>query len=161
VPSLEVDDPDAGVDASKLNVRQALEAHRTNPGCASCHALFDAYGLALEQFDAIGDYRSTYPDGTQIDVAVALPPAEGHPEGLKFEGLDGLAEAVSTDPRFGTCLARKLFTYGLGRVMTASDEPHLQRALDTWLKADQPPSIRRLIQALISTEAFRSRRGGA
>ena len=96
VPKLEVDDPDAGVDPSKLNVRQALEAHRANPGCASCHALFDAYGLALEQFDAIGDYRSSYPDGTPIDVSVAIPPSEGHPEGLTFEGLDGLSQAVSS-----------------------------------------------------------------
>jgi hypothetical protein len=80
---------------------------------------------------------------------------------LTFEGLDGLSQAVSSDPRFGPCLARKLFTYGLGRVMTASDEPHLQRSLEIWLTATETPSIRRLIQALISTEAFRSRRGGA
>ena len=81
------------------------------------------------------------------------------PTGVTFEGLDGLSQAVSTDPHFGECLARKLFTYGLGRTITDSDEPH-SSALKIVARPGQTPSIRRLIQALISSEAFRFRRGG-
>jgi len=159
VPKLEREEQDAG-DSSKLNVRQTLEQHRKNPGCAGCHALFDAYGLALEEYDAIGLHRSTYEDGSPVDVSVTFPPSDSHPAGLTFEGLDGLSQAVSTDPQFGECVAKKLFTYGLGRSITESDEPHLQRAQEEWLTAGQTPSIRRLIHALISSEAFRFRRGG-
>jgi hypothetical protein len=159
IPELEVAAGGPG-DLAQLNIRQILERHRTNPGCAGCHQEFDAYGLALEEFDAIGRYRSSYEDGTPIDVAVTLPPSPTHPNGLTFSGLDGLADAVSSDPRFGACLARKLLTYGLGRSLTVSDEPHLQRAVATWLTPGETPSIRRLVQALIASEAFRLRRGG-
>jgi len=71
-----------------------------------------------------------------------------------------LAGVVSRDPRLGECLARKLLTYGLGRTLTGSDEPHLQRALDEWRGPGQTTNLRRLIQALIASEAFRFRRGG-
>jgi hypothetical protein len=169
VPQLDADpDADAGADAgvdagvaATLNVRQALEKHRANPGCAACHALFDPYGLALEEYDAIGVYRSTYDDGTPIDTSTTLPPSAAHPNGLTFQGLAGLSQAVATDPAFGECLAKKLFTYGLGRVPTPSDDPYFQQAQQEWLAAGQTPSIRRMIQALIATDAFRSRRGGS
>jgi hypothetical protein len=147
-------------DTSSLNVRERLERHRADPGCATCHALFDPYGLALEQYGPIGLYRSTYEDGTAVDAKTTLPPSEAHPDGLNIEGLDGLAHAVAEDPRFGRCLATKLLTYGLGRVVTPDDEPHVQAALRSWLAPGQTPSIRRLIHALVATSAFRFRRGG-
>jgi hypothetical protein len=156
VPQL---DPEAD-DTSMLNVRQRLERHREAPGCAGCHSLFDPYGLALEEYGPIGLYRSSYEDATPVDARTTLPPSDVHPEGLNIEGLDGLARAVAEDPRFGRCLATKLLTYGLGRVVTPSDEPHLQAALDSWQVPGQTPSIRRLIHALVTTSAFRSRRGG-
>ena len=168
IPALDADTgadagPDAGADAGvspALNVRQALEKHRSSPSCAACHALFDPYGLALEQFDAIGLYRSTYDDGSTVDTSTTLPPSDAHPEGLSFQGLDGLAQAVSTDPRFGECLAEKLLTYGLGRIVTPSDKPYLQQVQQEWLAAGQTPSLRRIIHALIESDTFRLRRGG-
>jgi hypothetical protein len=156
IPPLD-DDTD---DTSTLNVRQRLEQHRADPGCASCHALFDPYGLALEQFGPIGLYRSSYEDGTAVDATTTLPPSDTHPEGQNIEGLDGLARAVADDPRLGRCVATKLLSYGLGRLTTPSDEPHVQAALGSWLAPGQTPSIRRLIQALVATRAFRLRRGG-
>ncbi|MEO6603273.1 MAG: DUF1592 domain-containing protein [Polyangiaceae bacterium] len=158
VPKLDEGNEDAG--AATLNVRQVLEVHRQNPGCAGCHALFDPYGLALEEYDPVGLYRSTYEDGTVVDASATLPPSDAYPEGQTFNGLEGLSHAVATDPRFGECLAQKLFTYGLGRPVTASDGPYLQRAQKEWLTAGQTPSIRRLIHALIASDAFRYRRGG-
>jgi hypothetical protein len=161
VAMLEADqDTGAGGGSSAPDVRQRLEQHRRNPECAACHALFDPYGLALEEYDAIGVYRATYEDGAPIDASVTLPPSDAHPVGLAVTGLNELAQALSTDPRFGECVAKKLFTYGLGRTITASDEPHLQQAQREWLTEGQTPSLRRLIHALVSTEAFRARRGG-
>ncbi|HXK17540.1 MAG TPA: DUF1592 domain-containing protein, partial [Polyangiaceae bacterium] len=84
VPMLDAGGEDGS--PATLNVRQALEKHRTDPGCAGCHGLFDPYGLALEQYDAIGLYRSTYDDGTPVEASTTLP------DGRMFQGLDGLAQ---------------------------------------------------------------------
>jgi hypothetical protein len=156
VPKLE----DSGVDPSTLDLRALLQQHRDNPACAACHALFDPYGLALEEYDAIGQYRTTYPDGTLVDASSALPPSDTYPDGIPFTGLEGVANVVASDPRFGRCLAKKLLTYGLGRPTSESDEPHLAQAERDWLAPGLTPSIRRLIHALVATEAFRFRRGG-
>jgi hypothetical protein len=155
VPKLPGDD----VDPTMLNVREVLEQHRQNPACVGCHSLFDHYGLALEEYDAVGLFRTTYPNGAMVNASAMLPPSDAHPEGLPFEGLSGLAAIVAADPQFGRCLAEKLLTYGLGRPVEASDEPHLERALQNWLVPDQAPSIRRLVHALVATEAFGFRRG--
>jgi hypothetical protein len=155
VPKLEAD----GVDPTTLDVRAILDQHRQNPACIGCHTLFDHYGLALEEYDAIGQYRAAYADGTPVDASAMLPPSDAYPDGLAFTGLRGLATVVAADPQFGRCLAEKLLTYGLGRPVVASDEPHLQRALQNWLLPDQAPSIRRLVHALVATDAFGWRRG--
>jgi hypothetical protein len=154
VPKLE----DEG-DPSPLNVPEILERHRRNPECAACHALFDPYGLALEEYDAIGRYRTTYTDGTAVDASTVLPASGAHPEGLSLTGLDGLSGALASDPRLGECLGEKLFTYALGRLVSASDEPYLQQAQREWHGDGQPPTIHRLINLLVSTEPFRLRRG--
>lgn len=155
VPKLE----DAAADPATLDIRQVLERHRDDPACAGCHALFDPYGFALEEYDAIGRYRSAYQDGTPVDASSALPASAAHPEGRTVAGLDGLASAVASDPQFGKCLAKKLLTYGLGRVVTPTDEPYLEQAHLDWTAAGRVPSIRRLIHTLILTEPFRYRRG--
>ncbi len=160
VPILDGDEPGADGGSATVNVRESLEKHRQNPGCAACHALFDPYGLALEHYDAIGRFRAAYEDGTTVDASATLPPSPSHPDGMVIEGLDGLSQAVAADPSFAACLSRKLLTYGLGRTMTAGDESHLEQARREWLAPGQTASIGRLIHALISTRAFLSRRGG-
>ncbi len=148
-----------GQDASALNVRQALELHRQNPTCAACHELFDAYGLALEEYDAIGQHRSEYPDGTPVEASGTLPGSAEDSEGRVVQGLDGLASAVATDPQFARCLTEKLFTYGLGRLVTAGDAPYLEQVEREWAAAGEIPSVRRLIRTLIESKPFRFRRG--
>jgi hypothetical protein len=155
VPKLESE----GVDLSKTNIREALAQHSQNPVCAGCHALFDPYGLALEEFDAIGQYRTTYPDGSPVDAKATLPETEAYPDGRPVDGLEELANAVATDPAFGKCLAEKLLTYALGRVVVASDRPFLEQAQRDWLAAGEIPSVRRLIRSLVSSDTFRFRRG--
>jgi hypothetical protein len=141
------------------NVRQSLELHRQSPACAGCHALLDPYGLALEEYDAVGQYRTAYADGSPVDAAATLPPSDLHPAGQSFVGLGGLSNVVTADPRFGSCLAQKLLTYGLGRTLTPDDLALLTPVVERWRAPGQTPSIRRLIQELVQSDAFGVRRG--
>ncbi|HWZ90968.1 MAG TPA: DUF1592 domain-containing protein [Polyangiaceae bacterium] len=150
VPKLDADP--TSTDASDQNVRARLEAHRKNPICASCHASLDPYGLALENFDAIGKYRATYPNGQTIDASTSMP------DGTNFAGLSGLADYVSQKPDLLQCVEQQLFTYSLGRVITDSDQPYLNLIRQTW--AASKPSLPRLIKGLVTADTFRKRHGG-
>jgi hypothetical protein len=154
VPRLDV----AAGESEPLNVRQTLEAHRQNPACAGCHALFDPYGLALEEYDAVGQYRNAYADGSPVDATATLPPSDAYPDGIGFVGLAGLSDLVTADPRLGTCLAQKLLTYGLGRALDADDASSLTLAVERWRAPGQLPSIRRLLHELVLSRAFRFHR---
>jgi hypothetical protein len=91
-----------------LTQRQALERHRADPKCISCHQLMDPIGLGLENYDAIGRYRTT-DAGLPIDAAGALPSGE------TFAGAKELAARIAANPDFARCAARKLYSYALGR----------------------------------------------
>ena len=138
-----------GLDLTK-SIRVALEEHRKNASCAACHSIFDGFGLALENFDAIGRFRTAYPDGSSIDARAEV-------SGASFEGLSGLADYVSQDPRFSTCVTQTMFKYSLGRLVTAEDAPALDKIKERWLQGT--PSLRRLVQSLVLADTFRSRHG--
>jgi hypothetical protein len=141
------------------NVRDALEQHRNNPACSSCHNLFDPFGLALEEYDGIGKFRTSYPDGSDIDPSTAMVPSTAYPAGLQFSGLTGAADAVTQNPSFAGCVAEKMLTYSLGRPLTETDKPYLDVLKAEWLAAGANPTLDRLIQGLVATETFRYRRG--
>jgi len=142
------------------NVRVALEEHRKSPACATCHALFDPYGLSLEQFDGIGKSRTAYADGAVIDTTTELKPSDVYPNGVKFSGLKGLADTLTQDPKFSQCVQDFMFTYGLGRLISEdTDRPYLNAIQTQWTKGTQ--SIRNLIHSLVLAETFRYRHGGA
>lgn len=143
VPTLDV----GGKDLDSGNIRQILTEHRVRPDCAGCHAIFDPFGLALEQFDAIGGYRTMYGDGSAIDVRTELAKAP-------FEGLSGAADIVSNDPRYLSCFAHKLFTYGLGRAPTGDDNAWIELIEHEW--AAGTPSVRGLIDQLTQSVPFRN-----
>ncbi|HVJ21649.1 MAG TPA: DUF1592 domain-containing protein [Polyangiaceae bacterium] len=157
-PPANVPELEDSVDVAALSVRERLEAHRANPACAGCHSVIDPYGLALEQFDGIGAYRTAYADGTVIDASTTLPPLESYPQGTSFTGLAGLADTVTQDPKFTSCVGEKLLTYGLGRVMGDTDKPYLTAVRDEWV-AQGTPSLRSLIRSLVLSDPFRLRRG--
>jgi hypothetical protein len=87
-------------------VRQRLLAHATNPTCAACHTRSDPIGLALENFDSIGQYR-TAENGDAIDASSSL-------QGKAFTGAIGLGQALHDNPNFPACFARKMYAYGTG-----------------------------------------------
>ena len=129
-------------------LRQRLERHRSEPLCASCHALMDPLGFGLESFDGIGAHRHN-DQGLPIDEAGQLP------DGRRFTGAVELAGVLATDPRFPACLAEKLFVYALGRGAQPSDLPHLEAIGKTF--ADSGYRLPALITAVVESVPFRAR----
>jgi hypothetical protein len=131
-------------------VREVLDAHLKNPACASCHKVMDQLGFALENYDAIGAWR-TVDNGFPIDASGTLP------DGTAFKNETEMADIVSKDPRFPRCVAKKMSTYALGRGPTLVDDAWLDKlTTDFTAKGSR---LRELIKLLVKTEAFRTRRG--
>ena len=105
-------------DGEVASVRELLEVHRQNPICASCHAQIDPLGFALENFDAIGAWRTTSESGNPLDASGTLL------DGREFTGLAGLRAVLLSDPeQFVRPLTEKLLAYALGREMQFYDMP--------------------------------------
>jgi Protein of unknown function (DUF1592)/Protein of unknown function (DUF1588)/Protein of unknown function (DUF1587)/Protein of unknown function (DUF1595)/Protein of unknown function (DUF1585)/Planctomycete cytochrome C len=113
VPALK----EAGVDGQPRSLRARMEAHRANPACASCHRRMDPLGFSLENFDALGKWR-TSSDGAPIDASASLP------DGTTFTGVAGLRRMVAShDEEFVRTLSAKLLAYAIGRGLDARDMP--------------------------------------
>ena len=114
VPDLKEDNERGEV----LSMRDRMVQHRANPVCASCHAMMDPLGLALENFDAIGQWRTRSEAFTPIDASGAML------DGTTFDGVDGLRKVLlGRSELFVTTLTEKLLTYALGRGLDAGDAP--------------------------------------
>jgi hypothetical protein len=98
-------------------MREQMAAHHTNPVCASCHNIFEPVGLALENFDATGAWR-TEDEGVPIDATGVLA------DGTKLDGVASLRNAMTKySPQFVRVLTEKLLTYALGRGVEFEDMP--------------------------------------
>ena len=105
-------------DGRPRSMREAMEQHRANPVCASCHQRMDPLGFALENFDAIGRWRTLSESNTVIDATGVLP------NGTRFEGPAGLRTELRRSPeQFVTTLTEKLMTYAIGRSLEYFDAP--------------------------------------
>jgi hypothetical protein len=98
------------------SMREQLEQHRKNATCASCHARMDPLGFGLENFDAVGAWRTK--DGEfPINAVGTLP------DGRSFTGPQGLKSILKAQPdAFTECLTRKMLIYALGRGLETSDD---------------------------------------
>jgi mono/diheme cytochrome c family protein len=113
---------EAEADGSILSLRERMEAHRSDPVCASCHRVMDPLGFALENFDGIGQWRATSEAGTPIDASGEL--ADGTP----VDGPVSLRNALLKRPEnFVTTVTEKLMTYGLGRGVEYYDASAVRR----------------------------------
>jgi len=116
-PPPDVPDLMQAKEGKALTMRQMMEMHRANPVCASCHNKMDPLGLALENYDAIGAWR-TKDAGQPIDVSTVLP------DGTQFAGPTGLQDILmSRKDQFSEAFIERLLTYGLGRGLQAPDMP--------------------------------------
>ncbi len=99
-------------------MRQAMEAHRANPVCASCHARMDPIGFAMENFDAVGQWRD------ERRRASRSMPRASFPTATKFNGVAELKKALLRHPeQFVETVAEKLLMYGIGRNVQYYDQP--------------------------------------
>jgi hypothetical protein len=97
------------------SIREQMEAHRKNPSCAVCHVRMDPLGFSLENFDALGKWRTTI-DTLPIDASASMP------DGTRFDGVAGLRKLMADHQEdFARTLTQKLLTYALGRSVEPSD----------------------------------------
>jgi len=98
-------------------MRQAMEAHKSNPTCASCHKIFEPIGLAMENFDAVAAWR-TMDEGSPIDTTGVLA------DGTKIDGVKSLRETlVRYSDQFERVVTERMLTYALGRGVEYQDMP--------------------------------------
>ena len=147
--------PPSGVEALKEGraagsagtLRDQMQRHRSDPNCASCHRRMDPLGFALENFDAIGAWRTTE-HGQPIDASGRLP------AGNEFRGPDGLRAVLRTRrDAFARCLAEKMLIYALGRSLDRSDRRAIGRIVDRISQEQYRFSA--LVLAVVESEPFR------
>ena len=132
-------------------VRERMEQHRANPTCFGCHGVMDPLGLALENFNTVGQYRIKDPETvTVIDSSGTLP------DGTAIKGPGDLRRALIARPdRFVEAFTENLVTYALGRTLEYRDMPIVRKIVrDT---AGDDYKFESIVLGIISSDAFRKR----
>jgi hypothetical protein len=131
------------------SLRARLEQHRENPVCASCHAVMDPIGFSLENFDAVGEWR-TQEAGQPIDAHGVLA------DGSEVNGVVSLRSALLSRPElFVSAVTQKLMIYALGRGIEAGDMPSVRKVvLDS---AQQNYTLASLIVGIVESAPFQMR----
>jgi hypothetical protein len=147
VPDLKPHAPDGRL----LTMREAMEQHRSNAICQSCHARMDPIGFALENYDGVGKWRDK-DAGSPIDVSGKLP------GGVQFEGAPGLKKILVSNYRdqFEDTVTEKLLTYALGRGLEYYDRPAVRSIMRQ--AARDNFRISALIGAIVKSTPFQMRR---
>jgi mono/diheme cytochrome c family protein len=143
-------------DAPKTTVREKLEAHRSDPNCAACHRKIDPLGVAFDNYDAIGRWRTveTVRDGTGADPK--LDPSGELYDGRKFADAVELRKLLLEDTdKFAAVLTAKLATYALRRGMTFSDREELKHVTEQ--SKAEGYKLASLIEDLVASDLFQKR----
>ncbi|MCU1329159.1 MAG: hypothetical protein JWN34_4529, partial [Bryobacterales bacterium] len=132
-----------------LSMREAMIQHRASPACFSCHARMDPIGFAMENFDPVGRWRDR-DAGQPIDTAGVFP------DGVKFEGMAGLKQALLSHPEeFLSTMAEKLLMYGIGRNVQYFDQPVLRAIVKKSALVNN--TFASLVQAVAASAPFTTR----
>lgn len=146
VPSLK---ENSGI-GNNVTMRQRMAQHRANPACSGCHQLMDPVGFSLENFDAVGRWR-TVEDTTPIDASGGLP------DGSKFAGVAGLQKALVSRPDiFVTTFSDKLLTYALGRGVEYYDAPAIRKVVRD--SGAQDYRFSSIVLGIVNSAPFQMRR---
>ena len=141
------------------SVRERLAGHRERESCRNCHAGLDPYGLALENFNAIGQWRTRQDGEKPVEQWSNPPPIEADgalPNGRQFGNfLEYKAALASQSDRFLKGLAEKMFVYALGRTVEPTDAATIDELVETTKSGGH--SLRTLITAIVRTEAFQTK----
>jgi hypothetical protein len=146
--------PEDPKDLGKLTLRKKLERHRADPSCAGCHNRLDPLGFGLENFDAIGRWR-TRQNGRSIDASGTLI------SGRKFSGPQQLRKILMTEERdrFIQNLTENMLSYALGRELEYYDQCAVRRITD--VLSQEGFKIRILIREVVRSHPFRYRRNAS
>ena len=136
--------------SSNLSVRERLAEHRANLVCASCHNLMDPIGLSLENFDAVGRWRT-------IEEARPIDASGGLPDGSTFSGVTGLERALLDRPEiFVGTMTEKLLTFAVGRGIEPYDGPAVRKIVRDAKAKDYRFSS--LIEGIVTSTPFQMRK---
>ena len=135
----------------KGSLRQRMEQHRANPSCANCHRQMDSLGFAFENFDAIGRFRKTDPEGP-IDPSGVLP------DGRTFSGPEELKAILKEKKELvARNFTEKLLIYALGRGLEYYDERAIKGILSDAEKSQYKLSA--IVSSIVRSSPFRMQRG--
>jgi hypothetical protein len=151
-PPFAIPEPPARTEG--VSRKEQLAGHQTEPICNACHALMDPLGLALEQYDGVGAFR-TQDRGKVIDPSGVFKGDTGE---LPFANPAELAQIIAAAPSVPRCVTEHVFAYGLGRgPRSASDFDSF--TLDEVSKAFTASGqlFPKLVEALVTSDAFRKR----
>lgn len=141
---------DNGTAGKVLTMRERMAAHRSVQPCAGCHSLMDPVGFSLENYDAVGRWRTTEEE-TVLDTSGSLP------DGVPFTGAAGLRKALLSRPElFVNTLTEKLMTYGLGRGLESYDAAAVRKVVRDARDSDYRFSS--LILGIVNSTPFQMRR---
>ena len=131
-------------------IREQLELHRASPECASCHDNIDPVGFALENYDAVGQWRETNREGLPIDSAGVLA------DGTAVDGPAALRAAILSQPEvFAGTVAEKLLIYAIGRGLEPADMPQVRRILRNAAESDY--SMLSIVLGIVDSLPFQMR----
>lgn len=150
VPELKTSDPNF----AKLPIREQLARHSEDPACADCHRGIDPWGQAMQQYDAVGQWREsirTRSSSLPMDARAKLP--DGH----EVNGIGELKDYLLAhrEEQFARALVAKLMTYSLGRTLEFSDENTIESLTREFVQDEL--RLRNLITAIVTSQAFQTK----
>ena len=146
VPEIDLADPEI----AKLTLKQRIENHQNHAACMSCHSKIDPWGIAFENFDAVGNWR-TQIQGKPVDASSLLF------NGQKLDGMDGLKRFLleNRQDQFARAMVHKLTTYALGRPMTFGDHSSVDQITADLRK--QGDGLATLVTLIVTSDLFQSK----
>ena len=146
VPEIDLTDPDI----LKLTLKERMEDHRSDPACISCHAKIDPWGIAFENFDAVGSWRTTI-NRKPVDASSVLF------NNQELHGMDGLKRFLlaNRQDQFARAMVHKLTSYALGRPLSFADRSGVDQ-----ITADlrqQGDGLATLINLIVTSDLFQSK----
>ncbi len=146
VPEIDLTDPEI----AKMTLKQRIEDHRDSPACMSCHAKIDPWGIAFEDYDAVGSFR-TEVQGVAVDSSSVLF------NGQRLEGIDGMKRflLLNRQDQFVRAVAYKLATFALGRPLSFGDRTALDEI--TANVREQGDGLATLVKSIATSTLFQSK----
>lgn len=156
VPDLNQNEPDL----AKLSLRRQLEIHRKKTACMNCHRNIDPWGIAFENYDAVGQWRTEVKQKVAKKRKPQLTPVESEtslPNGKKLDGMTGLKDYLLKVKReqFARAVVVKVLTYALGRSLELADESTVDQLTAQFAKSGY--RLSNLIVAIVQSERFRNK----